>query len=81
MKIGSFGGRFGFFVEGNKGVFGGGEVIIGSKRGSSTLKASDFKGASNKTGKAKSGIFRGVFLEIRRFVSFVNNDKPEVFNR
>ena len=37
--------------------------------------------AGDVAGKANGRVFGGVFLEIGRFVSLVDNDKTEVFQR
>lgn len=80
MESRGFAGGFSLFGEGNKGVFRGGEVIIGGKRGSSAKNARDFGIFCHEAGEAQSGIFRGVFLEISAFVGFVDDDEAEIFD-
>lgn len=80
MESRGFAGGLSLFGEGNEGVFRGGEVIIGGKRGSSAKNAGDFGTFCYETGEAQSGIFRGVFLEISAFVGFVDDDEAEIFD-
>ena len=45
------------------------------------METGNVKGACHKTSKTESGIFRGIFLEISRFVGFVNDDEAKIFDR
>ena len=58
-----------------------GKVIISDERGSSTLNTRNFERAGDKTSKTDGRIFRGVFLIVGGFVSFVNDDEAEIINR
>ena len=76
---GGEGGGFGFLSEGNKRVFGFGEVEVGDERGGGAEEAGDFEVSGEEGGEADGGVFGGVFLEVGGFVSFVDNDETEVF--
>lgn len=56
------------------------EIIIRDKRGSGAEYTGDFKGASKETSEPGGGVFGGVFLIIRGFMGFVDDDKTKVFN-
>ena len=81
VEIRVFGGRFGAGFQGNASVVFLGEVIIGDERSGGALETGDFQGVRHKTGEAEGRVFRGVFLRIGRFVSFVDDDEAEVVNR
>lgn len=51
-----------------------GEVKIGDERGSGTFEAGNFKSIRDKTCEAESGVFRGVFLGVGRFVRLVDDN-------
>ncbi len=65
--------------EGNEGVFGLCEVIVGDERGGGAEEAGDFEGACHEGSEADGGIFGGVFLVIGGLVSFVDDDESEIF--
>ena len=58
-----------------------GEIKIGDEWGGSAFETGDFKRRSNKTGKAESRVFWGIFLEIGGFMGLVDDDEAEVMNR
>ncbi len=74
-------GSFGFFSEGDEGVFSVCEVKVGDERGGGAKQTRDFKSAGDERGEAEGGVFRGVFLVISGFVGFVDDDETEVFER
>ena len=81
FKVGSDGGGFGFCREGDERVFGFGEVKVGNEGGGGAEEEGDFEGAGDEGGEAEGGVFGGVFLVVGGFVSFVNDDETEVFER
>ncbi len=79
--MGGNGGRFGFLIELDQGMFGLGEMIIDDIRSGSAENARDFKGGSHEAGKTQGGVAGRIFLIVSAFVSFVNDNKTKVVNR
>lgn len=79
FDIGLNSGGFGFFCEGDEGVFGFGEVKVGDERGGRAEKARDFESAGEEGGEAEGGVFGGVFLVVGGFVGFIDDNEAEIF--
>lgn len=75
LNVCDFIGFDGQFVEFDNGVVLLTDVIIRNKRGGGAKN-----GARHDGGKAEGGVLRVLILMIGRLVSFVDNDKTEIFN-
>ena len=78
FDVGSDGGSFCLFGEGDEGAFGLGEVEVGDERGGGAEEAGDFEVAGDERGEAEGGVFGSVFLVVGGFVRLVDNDESEI---
>lgn len=79
VNFGLFGGSFGFFFDGNEGIFGFSEVVIFDIRGGGAEDKRDFEVFADGAGGADGRITGRIFLIIRGFVFLVDDDEAEVF--